>query len=313
MKIAYYCLLASCLVPVLQGQAANEIIGSGYTGPTIPGVAPGDVITLFVSPLSVPDAVASQVPLPTTLSGVSVSVRATGDLVVDTTGYPTALPIFRIRSVNNTLFILQHTAITVQIPTEKVSTVYQGKRVPDFPSELILNVRANGVSGPDYTFAVNGITPHLLDSCDSVFGGIGRLYAGAPCHPVVTHADGTVVSFDSPAKAGETIVVYALGLGAFGLTGRPQAGPIALVNGETRFSYFSVSLLTEPTFQTVYIYTITPDYVGLVDGYVGLFQINLTVPRMPDGVPPCLNAADMNASIDALTLNGGKLGICVTP
>ncbi|MGH9664114.1 MAG: hypothetical protein ACRD9L_06805, partial [Bryobacteraceae bacterium] len=189
-----------------------------------------------------------------------------------------------------------------------------GGTLTDFPPELILNVHVNGVSGPDSIFAVDRIAPHLLDSCDSIFGGVGPISANnTQCHPVVAHADGSIVSFASPAKAGETIVVYALGLGAFGLTGRPQPGPIALVNGETRFTYLSDSPQSAWTSQSVYMYTLTPDYVGLVDGYVGLFQINLTVPRMPDGVHQCLNAVDVNATIDALTLNGGSLGICVTP
>ena len=83
-------------LPGLMAQNANAIFGSGYTGPSTAGAAPGDVITLFTEPLNVPDAVASQTPLPTSLSGVSVAVRVTGALAVDTTGYPTLLPVLGI-------------------------------------------------------------------------------------------------------------------------------------------------------------------------------------------------------------------------
>ena|SRR5579872_4119839 len=82
------------------------------------------------------------------------------------------------------------------------------------PDEAILNVKANGVSGPDFTVQVSGEAPHLLNSCDTIFGG-GPILSGSGCNPVITHADGTVVSYASPAKVGERVVVYALGLGPY--------------------------------------------------------------------------------------------------
>jgi uncharacterized protein (TIGR03437 family) len=42
---------------------------------------------------------------------------------------------------------------------------------------------------------------HILTGCGN--------YSG----PCVTHADGTLVSVDAPAKPGEALVVYAVGLG----------------------------------------------------------------------------------------------------
>ena len=53
--------------PSLLAQLPNQVITAGYTD-SIPAplvVAPGQVITLFVRGISVPDAVATQVPLPT--------------------------------------------------------------------------------------------------------------------------------------------------------------------------------------------------------------------------------------------------------
>src|SRR5579872_4886879 len=286
-------------LPGFMAQGANEIVGSGYTGPYMPGVSPGDVITLFTLPINVPDEVALQTPLPTSLSGVSVSVRATHPLAVDTSAYPSSLPIFRIQSVKNS-DIIPHTSITVQIPTDTVTINYQGRVEPVFPDQLILNVKANGVSGPDFTIQVNEGAPHLLNSCDTVFGGVGPTLSGAGCNPVVTHADGTMVSYTSPAKVGEIIVAYALGLGPF-------AAPDALI-------YFTYILDPPPQSSLESMtarYLLNPVYVGLVQGYVGLFQINITIPAMPAQTHVCQNTADANATIQDPGAPNESSRICV--
>ena len=289
-------------LPGLMAQNANAIFGSGYTGPYVPRAAPGDVITLFTAPLNVPDAVASQTPLPTSLSGVSVAVRATGALVTDTTGYPTSLPIFRVRSVKGPFPIIPNTAITVQIPTDTVTINYQGNIEKALPDELILNIKANGVPGADFTVHLDSIAPHLLNSCDTIFGGVGPILSGSGCNPVITHADGTAVSYTSRAKAGETIVAYAVGLG-------PYAAPDAQI-------YFTYTLDPPPqsSFESLTArYLLNPVYVGLVQGYVGLFQVNITVPVMPAQTHVCQNAADENATIQDLGAPNESLLICVAP
>jgi len=135
----------SCLL----AQLPNQIIAAGYAH-TIPApqvVAPGQVITLFVRGISVPDAAATGLPLPTSLSGVSVGVTKLmyADLV------PDQLPIFKIHSedlcAGRLAVKCPSTQITVQIPTEAfcMSTVAHGC---DFVPEaaLILNVKVNGAA-----------------------------------------------------------------------------------------------------------------------------------------------------------------------
>jgi uncharacterized protein (TIGR03437 family) len=82
--------------------------------------------------------------------------------------------------------------------------------------------------------------------------------------------------------------------------------------GQTRFTYTLEGPQPATMLQSV-TYTLDPDYVGLVADYVGLFQINLTVPDMPAGVHLCQNAVDANATIRDLTITGGTLYICVVP
>jgi hypothetical protein len=317
------CVVAITLcagLPVLKAQAANEILGSGYTGPLVPNVSAGQVITLFVAPLNVPDAVATEFPLPTSLSGVSVSARvaAGGEIVVDTTGYPTLLPILRVHSVTDGFYIVSNTAVTVQIPGNQVTVEPElGVIVQGFPPYLVLNVNANGVSGPDYTVQVDGPLGHLLNSCDTLFGGVGLTVSNVnQCHPVITHADGTTVSFTNPAKAGETIVVWAVGLYPITVTGVPVSGLIGSTfynpYGQTEFTYvLDAAPQTGPTNLTA-VYLLMPAYVGSVANYVGLFQINVTLPPMPPQTHVSQNAGDANATIGLLT-NAPPVPLFVVP
>jgi len=316
MNKACLAIVLFAALPGFMAQGANEIFGGGYTGPYVPGVVPGDVITLFVVPLNVPDAVASQTPLPTSLSGVSVAIRAAGSNVVDMTGYPTSVPIFRVHSVNNSS-IIPNTAITVQIPTDMVSVSSEGKVLSGYPPYVVLNVHTNGVSGPDFAVQVNGEAPHLLNSCDTIFGGVGPILSGSGCNPVITHADGTAVSYTSRAKVGETVVMYALGLvgGPLPPTGLAPTGPLPLppIEGQTYFTYILDPPPQSSLESLTARYLLSPVYVGAVQGYVGLFQINITIPAMPAQTHVCQNTADANATLQEPGAPNESSRICVTP
>lgn len=219
----------------------NQIVSGAYTlygfPPDVLKVSPNQVLTLFSTVLNVPDAVATQAPLPTTLSGVSVLVRVVG--AQDATGYSTALPVLSIfrnivgikpspidcsSSANANSIYCANTAITVQIPLERVCV--PGAVVPDrdcshppfseLPPMLLLNVSANGVTGPDLPVQVVPATPHFLNSCETVLGPPTPIPPGGPsktCNPSVIHGDGSFVTTRNPAKVGETISLYATGLG----------------------------------------------------------------------------------------------------
>ena len=189
----------------------NQIAGVGYSTPAYPAVALGSVVTIFSNNLNVPDAVASQTPLPTSLSGVSVAVRVVG--AVQTEGYPAMLGILRVYTDNCSGDFQTYcptTQITVQIPEHYVCVrPFMGACGNDLPPGLVINVVANGATGPDQPLAVPGrYLPHLLNTCDSILGPVNT-----PCRPAIAHGDGSLISAAHPAKAVETIVVYAVGLG----------------------------------------------------------------------------------------------------
>jgi uncharacterized protein (TIGR03437 family) len=286
---------------VAYGQPQNQILSAGYSPPLYQNVGLGQVITLFAPRLNVPDAVSSQIPPPTTLSGVSVLVRVPPP--ADGSKYPSALGILRIYSPNEDTCGSSDncptTQITVQIPMDRVCLppVSAGGCPTVPPPQIILNIKANGVSGPDFTLTVSAVGAHLLNSCDSVFGP-----PAVSCSPLITHADGTMVSGTNPAKVGEIITVWAVGLAV-------QGGNAA---GGLVFRYLLVP--DQKGFQTTYVYDdIEPTWAGLTPGYVGLYQINFKVPPAPAPPFQCAGTSQYNATFNSIVNFNQTVGLCVQP
>src|SRR5262249_14987915 len=134
------------------------------------------------------------------------------------------------------------THITVFIPTAKVCVknaccprrdCTNPSSFGDFPPLLLLNVRANGVTGPDLPLIVRPVYPRLLNSCDLILGP----WKGQDCQVLANHVDGTRVSNSDPAKVGETITLYAVG---FGLNGEiPLAGGVEFAPYRDVIFYYS--------------------------------------------------------------------------
>jgi len=318
------------LAPPILAQTQNQIVGYGFDSLPWLGllVAPGEVVTIYTQNLNVPDAAANQFPLPTTLSGVSVLARVIG--AQDTTGYPASLSILRIWTYDDFCSVANlcsFTGIVVEIPPEGVCAPHppdeppcpSGPPFPDLPPLLALNVKANGVAGPDLPMRVEPVEPHLLRSCDSIFGA----QPNRPCLPSVTRPDGTVVSANNPAKVGEIISLYAVGLGACGenlavasVSGYPPSSPLQIPSscGTAAFTYQVSSMLGLPplgTFTQQQI-VLAADWVGLIPGYVGLYQINVRVPPLP-GPPPSCTATGANATVTLASASTGALSLCVQP
>jgi uncharacterized protein (TIGR03437 family) len=154
-----------------------------------------------------------------------------------------------------------------------------------------LTVRAGGTSSHVFTVVVDYrfANIHVLTSDDAIVapqclrGGCGRDY-------LVTHADGRAVGPGNPARAGETITFYAVGLGATTpsvRSGEPAPSPspkvsTSLVN--------AISYVDRNGRELLQLSPIAPDFAGLVSGYIGLYQLNVTLPnRVPEDIGPCGN------------------------
>jgi uncharacterized protein (TIGR03437 family) len=336
----------------LQAQTQNQVVYAGFTEgfwfyPQIfPTVAAGQLITLFTNAIDVPDAVATEIPLPKTLSGVSVLARVVG--AADTRGYPTSLPILSIyrqklsqmpdgvycSTVPDSIFC-SNTQITVEIPTEGVcheSPVYVPRpnycdtaapsvTLPFTPPLLVLNVKANGVTGPDMPILVaeyNNSPPHLLNSCDSIFG-VGPIFGGpADCHGLINHPDGELVTSANPAKVGEVLSLFATGLlasGGLNIDDAPTGYPVKIP-----VPAFPEGLVLSYTFETVSSGSIQistsrriqfrEDWAGYIPGFFGLAQVNFTVPPIPDKLGPC-SPSGYNVSLSLRNQTAGTVNMCI--
>jgi hypothetical protein len=84
----------------------------------------------------------------------------------------------------------------------------------------------------------------------------------------ITHADGTAVNSANPARAGETLVIYATGLGSVDHAVEP---------GDVAPDAPLCRALAQVTVQ-IGGATVTPDFAGLTPRFVGVYQVNVKVP-----------------------------------
>jgi uncharacterized protein (TIGR03437 family) len=107
-----------------------------------------------------------------------------------------------------------------------------------------------------------------------------QVVARAPRILVITRPDGSVPDGVHPAQAGDTLIIWAIGLGAT----NPSVGTNAPAPGSEPLARLTVTPTVEfgsGIFGTI---EVTPAYAGLSPGSVGLYQVNATVPAgLPSG------------------------------
>lgn len=285
-----------------QPQALSNaaVTGFGYDFPTPITVAPGQVLALFARDISLSSRevrAPSGTELPRSLDGIRVSMsqlsRDTGLITAD-------LPILYAASTPScsgyASGCVNLTTVAVQVPFEfrqngTLAHVFpsQGATGQSFVDALVVSDQVHVLRAWDTLTP----TAFIASPCGAS-GGWPYMrpfnMAGLPCPPMVTHADGTRVSDKSPAKAGEELVAYVVGLG---LTSPPaQTGKVVTVSAPTvtqftlDFNFRPNSLGTRPGPAGADGVSL-PVYVGSTAGAVGLYQVNFIVPTVPPQTPPC--------------------------
>ena len=292
--------LGAALSPCAFAQSAsvNTIVGMGYRYPSM-AAAPGQLITLFVEG----------------------SVQ--GDISAAVSGIPA--PVLQVRPGSGcpaATFCSSVTAVTVQIPYNIEPQCVFTNPACEILIPAQLTITANGVAGPPINLTPVADQVHILTACDTVLpsGSGSAPLNGLPCSPLVTHADGSLVSAASPAQGNESLVAYAVGLGLTAPSIPPgQAATTATPTYETYsldFNFRPNSLATQPIQPTGALPPILPRpvYSGLAPGFAGLYQINFTLPQIPVGTQACSGAVQSNltVSVGGLTSFDGA-GICVAP
>lgn len=127
-----------------------------------------------------------------------------------------------------------------------------------------IRVASQGNTGPE-------IMVTLVDSAPALFTLTGE-------YAIATHVDNSLVSPDSPAHAGEIIVVYATGLGK--TIPNPATGEIP----QNAATIMALSAL-QVSLGGVVVDSGLIKYAGLTPASAGLYQINLELPGNPGTDP----------------------------
>ena len=148
-------------------------------------------------------------------------------------------------------------------------------------AELVLNDRGADVR----TIPIRSVPDriHIVSTCDEVPVSVGNDSPGSACGPVVRRATGgQLITRENPARQGETVVVWAYGLG---LPGRP-----------VQAEWGSVTPALNPP--SVHFFFGTQDAPAIPFGPgnapafaaafppTPLYQINVTIPTLPPPQPP---------------------------
>ena len=282
-------------------QVSPTLVSGGHDIPFVAlASAPGQVMTIFVRGMgnNITERVAARsTPLPTTLAEISVilvqSARPDlGELLVPLLAVFPSEPCGYVGPGCERLL-----GITVQIPFELLFDAAPG--MGGIPNLARLQISDHSgpvpvVLGP-VVLLPSSSTVHILQNGDSIGPGL----AGERKSGILTHADGSLVTPANPAKIGEQIVMYAVGLGRTSpevKTGEASPAPAAPlpVLGLTLSFEFRPNASAYNPFVAGQTYLAPgspppalPLFVGFVPGSVGLYQVNFTVPAPAMRVPAC--------------------------
>jgi hypothetical protein len=140
----------------------------------------------------------------------------------------------------------------------------------------------------------------------------------------VYHADGTVADVKAPAKPGETVVVYAYGLGATNATAvagtaATSAVPVTDLLGAPRLiaalqkDFLNASSSSPRVFaDSRNLGDVIPiAFAGLMPGGVGIYQVNITLPQDLT-LYPCGGDVHANSVLNLSSLQGTEsIALCI--
>jgi len=272
-------------------QSSAVVVGGGYDAISPLSVAPGQVITIQVTGVGnvTQKVTAGSLSLPKKLAGISALLMQ-GDI-----GSPAPiLAVFPLKACPDGIPQLQCssvTGVTLQIPFE-LSPNIPGSLRPVFLTYLQVSDDAGHSAAISLDPELDAI--HVLHSLDTVVVQDMAQKAGSSA-AVVTHADGSPVDALHPAKVGEQLVMYAVGVGATKpavATGVPSPMPAAAATVSFMLNFdFQPNVPPTPGVMLINKWFVAPPgpiFVGLTPNFVGLYQINFVVQSPPAGLPPCI-------------------------
>jgi uncharacterized protein (TIGR03437 family) len=296
-----FCLCAGAIL----AQSGAAVVGAGYNAIAPVSVAPGQVITIFVTGVGnvTQKIAAGKPPLGNTLAGITANL-AQGNTTIATP----ILAVFPLKDCQFTapgVKCASVTAVTVEIPFELRANI-PGSLAPVFLDYLQISDSAGNSAVVSLNAQMDAI--HVLYPQDTVLA-TDMAQATSSGGGVVTHANGMLVDPVHPAQAGEELVMYLVGLGAVNpAVATGSASPLPAVPAAGGFALnFDYRPNAPPTPGTVlmneWFVSIAPPFAGLAPGFVGLYQVIFKVPPMPPGTPPCVRSLGFGANPFASVLS----------
>ena len=192
--------------------------------------------------------------------------------------------------------------LTIQVPTDLSSPLPFS--TPDGNRLQQLVVSENGVPGTAIAFYLYPDNIHVVTNCEPVQSFPGN----RDCQGYVTHANGALVQGTDPAQPGETLILYAFGLG--GTVPSVPAGsaapipPAKLVSPlRIAFDFTPGAVPAWPGPSSATVVRDMAVFAGLAPNYAGLYQVNFKVPAPPPGTPACLTSGSVQSNV-TITLVG---------
>jgi hypothetical protein len=172
----------------------------------------------------------------------------------------------------------------------------------------VVHVRENGQLVATMQFASIYGQPRIITSHDTISMLDETLRYSGSLFPVVRHQDGSQVGEQSPARPGEALSMWAVGLAYCNplLEGCPVKTGAASPPGITPLPGLGIRFdfgFMLPPQRTVWVEgqprpTEGLLWVGLVPGQVGVSQINFRVPsELPPGLPQCVGQRGGNLTV----------------
>jgi uncharacterized protein (TIGR03437 family) len=249
--LAVLILFASAAFAQSPSVASGGVLNAASFDKSMP-VTPGSLISIFGSNLAATTALADSIPLSTVLGGVNV----------------------KINGVDAPLTGVFHTATGDQVNAQLPWNVQ--------PGDAQVVVTSGGVASPQQALKVGQFSPGIF----SVQFGVGQAIAinldGSLAAP-----SGSIPGLAThPAKAGDTVIILATGLGPVSPTVASGANTVDGLRTTTTMPSVLVGGVSAPV-----------DFSGLSPQFVGVNQVNI---RIPSGVAAG-NTVPLQISMGGLT------------
>jgi uncharacterized protein (TIGR03437 family) len=294
-------LVGVAVLTTAMASAQTVVLAAGYAAPYPIRVAPGQLLTFFVSGIAnapTSRVAAQSLPLPYSLAGISATI----DELSDPPLHNERVPLLAVAPMGSV------TAVSVQIPFGLRTSSFIA---PDIPPPATMTLYVNGIAVASVSIAPTPDQIHIATTCDA---DLATPVGAFLCRPLVTHADGSLVTPDQPAHARELLVLYAFGLGATnpGMAAGDGASSPQPASAQISLSSDAAIPAIASTRETV-----GPIFAGLTVGFSGLYQINFLAPSPPTPFAPAacstFNSPNGNVALTVRASSSDTARFCVYP